>query len=192
MSHFFHSDFFNGLLGWFLIFLVTLPLAPYLYATHQRRVRHRRGTLAGNIEEGTRELASLVPDITIPFRYLLAKRGSSPLNFTLAGSGDRPFGVCGDQSTGEGLVNLAGLPFRVFLLGCQPRTMKVAINSTVAQDDLLVADANGYAKTLPAAINGTPTTYWIIGSAQQAGTASGATVPTIIEFIGCLPYQLTH
>ena len=78
------------------------------------------------------------------------------------------------------------------LLGCGGRTRKVAVNSTVNQDDLLVADANGYAKTLPAAA-GTPATYWIIGSAQQAGTASGvAATPTVIEFIPCLPYQLTH
>ena len=173
--------------------LVALALGALLWcaAAADRRGRHRTGLRAANIAEGTRESDSLIPDVTIPARYLLAKRGSDPAHFTLAGAGDRPMGVCADQSSTAG-VPLPGLPLRVDLFGCGARTKKVAINSPVNQDDLLVADAGGYAKTLPAA-SGTATTYWVIGSAQQAGAASGvAATPTVIEFIACLPYQLTH
>ena len=160
-------------------------------AAADRRGRHRAGRFAANVAEGTRESDSLIPDVTVPARYLLAKRGSDTAHFTLAGAGDRPIGVCADQSSTSG-IPLPGLPLRVDLFGCGACTKKVAINSTVNQDDLLVADANGYAKTLPAA-SGTATTYWVIGSAQAAGTASGvAATPTVIEFIACLPYQLTH
>ena len=171
-----------------LLALSLLAALLWCVAALDRRARRRGGRLAANIAEGTRESDSLIPDVTIPARYLLAKRGSDAAHFTLAGAGDRPTGVCADQSSTTG-VPLPGLPLRVDLLGCGGHTKKVAINSAVAQDDLLVADAGGYAKTLPTAAG----TYWVIGSAQQAGAASGvAATPTVVEFIGCLPYQLTH
>ena len=147
-----------------------------------RRHRHRTGVLAENIAEGTREFDSLVPDTAVPARYLLAKRGSDAAHFAIADAGDRPIGVCEDQTSAAG-VALPGLPLRVSRLGVSTRSKKVAVDSAVAQDDLLVAAANGYAQTLPAAAG----TYWVIGSAEQAA-AAGA--PTLIEFIGCLPYKI--
>ena len=102
------------------------------------------------------------------------------------GAGDHPIGVCEDQSSTAG-VALPGLALRVNRLGVSTRTKKVAINSVVAQDDLLVPAASGYAQTLPTAAG----TYWVIGSAEQGGAGSGvAGTPTIIEFIGCLPYKV--
>ena len=142
--------------------------------------RHRAGFFAANVAEGTREFDSLVPDTAVPARYLLAKRGSDGAHFAIAGVGDRPIGVCEDQTSTAG-VALPGLPLRVSRLGVSTRSKKVAVNSAVTQDDYLVPAANGYAQTLPAAAG----TYWVIGSAEQAGTAGG-----IIEFIGCLPYKI--
>ena len=83
-------------------------------------------------------------------------------------------------STSTAGVALPDLPLRVNRLGVSTRSKKVAVNSAVAQDDLLVPAANGYAQTLPAAAG----TYWVIGSAEQAGTAG------VVEFIGCLPYKI--
>ena len=191
MHNFFHSDFFTGLLGWFLLVVVTLPLAPYVFANSQRRRRHRNGFLAANIGEGTREFDSLVPDVNIPARFLLAKRGSSTLNFALPTAlADRPIGVCEDQSSVEAIGTTPGLPLRISRLGLATRTKKVAINTSVAQDDTLVSDGAGYAKTLPT--NAGAGTFWVIGQADQAGAASGdASFPTVIEFIPILPYKVT-
>ncbi len=157
-----------------------------------RRNRHFRGFVAAaNIGEGTREFDSLVPDVNIPVRYLLAKRGSSTLNFTLpAATADRPIGVCEDQSSQEAIGLTPGLPFRISLLGLGMRTKKVAVLTTVALDDTLVSDGTGYAKTLPT--NAGAGTFWVIGQACAAGAASGdANFPTLIEFIGVLPYKVT-
>ena len=115
-----------------------------------RRRRHRTGFLAANVAEGTREFDSLVPDTAVPTRYLLTKRGSDAAHFAIAGAGDRPVGVCEDQTSAAG-VALPGLPLRVSRLGISTRSKKVAVNSAVAQDDLLVPAANGYAQTLPTA-----------------------------------------
>ena len=144
------------------------PWPRSVFPGSMRRRRHRTGFLAANIAEGTREFDSLVPDAAVPARYLLAKRGSDAAHFAVAGAGDRPIGVCEDQTSTAG-VALPGLPLRVNRLGVSTRSKKVAINSAVAQDDLLVPAANGYAQTLPTAAG----TYWVIGSAEQAGTASG-------------------
>ncbi len=160
---------------------------PWALATSARRRRRRAGFLAANIAEGTREFDSLVPDVAVPARCLLVKRGSDPQHFAIAGAGDRPIGVCEDQTSTAG-VALPGLALRVSRLGISTRGKRVAVNSAVAQDDLLVPAANGYAQTLPTATG----TYWVIGNAEQAGAASGvASTPTIIEFIGCLPYKVT-
>ena len=145
-----------------------------------RRRRQRAGFLAANVAEGTREFDSLVPDTAVPARYLLVKRGSDAAHFAIAGAGDRPIGVCEDQTSTAG-VALPGLPLRVSRLGVSTRSKNVAINSAVAQDDLLVPAANGCAQTLPTAAG----TYWVIGSAEQAGAGSG-----VVEFIGCLPYKI--
>jgi hypothetical protein len=181
----------------FAFTLLAILLAPVFALFHwsraagERRSRHRRGTLAANIAEGTRDFFSLIPDVTVPARYLLTKPGSDSLHFTLTGAGDRPFGVCEDQSTTEAFP-LAGLPFRVGILGVDPRTKKVAIQSSVNALDYLTTDASGFAKSVPAPITGTPATYWVLGMATEAGTASGGSYPTVIEFVPCLPFQLTH
>ncbi len=179
-------------------FLASLILAAVLmvafvlwFLAAARRNRHVRGFVAAaNIGEGTRDFDSLVPDVNIPVRYLLAKRGSSTLNFTLpAAAADRPIGVCEDQSSQEAIGMTPGLPFRINRLGLSVRTKKVAVNTVVAQDDTLVSDGTGYAKTLPT--NAGAGTFWVIGQADQAGAASGdANFPTVIEFIGCLPYKV--
>ncbi len=167
--------------------IATTALAPLCLPWTQRRRRHRTGFFAANIAEGTREFDSLVPDAVVPARYLVVKRGSDAQHFAIAGAGDRPIGVCEDQSSAAG-VALPSLALRVSRLGISTRGKKVAINSVVAQDDLLVPAASGYAQTLPTA----PGTYWVIGSAEQAGSASGISgTPTVIEFIGCLPYKVT-
>ncbi len=169
------------------LFITAAALAPLCFPWARRRRRHCTGFLAANIAEGTREFDSLVPDTAVPARYLLVKRGSDAQHFAIAGAGDHPIGVCEDQSSTTG-VPLPGLALRVNRLGVSTRTKKVAVNSAVAQDDLLVPAANGYAQTLPTA----PGTYWVIGSAEQAGAASGVSgTPTLIEFIGCLPYKVT-
>jgi hypothetical protein len=166
--------------------LLLALFAPIIVNARERHARRRGGFLAANIAEGTREFDSLIPDANVPARYLLAKRGSDAQHFALAGAGDRPIGVCEDQSSAAG-VSLGSLPLRVSRLGISTRTLKVAINSTVAQDDLLCTAAGGYAETLPTAAG----TYWVVGQADQAGGASGVTAtPTIIEFIGCLPYKV--
>ena len=162
--------------------VTTAALAPLCFPWMRRRHRHRRGFLAANIAEGTRECDSLVPDAAVPARYLLVKRGSDPQHFAIAGAGDHPIGVCEDQTSAAG-VALPGLPLRVNRLGVSTRTKKVAINGAVAQDDLLVPAANGYAQTLPTAAG----TYWVIGSAEQAVAGT----PSVVEFIGCLPYRVT-
>ncbi len=146
-----------------------------------RRCRHRAGFLAANVAEGTREFDSLVPDAAMPARHLLVKRGSDAAHFAIAGAGDRPIGVCEDQTSTAG-VALPGLPLRISRLGVSTRSKTVAVSSAVAQDDLLVPAANGYAQTLPAAAG----TYWVVGSAEQAVAAGGT-----VEFIGCLPYKVT-
>ncbi len=166
--------------------IAATSLAPLGLPWTQRRRRHRAGLLAANIAEGTREFDSLVPDAAVPVRYLVVKRGSDAQHFAIAGAGDRPIGVCEDQSGTAG-VALPGLALRISRLGVSTRSKKVAINSVVAQDDLLVPAASGYAQTLPTA----PGTYWVIGSAEQAGAASGVSgTPTVVEFIGCLPYKV--
>ena len=160
-------------------FLLTTAALGFPWAL--RRRRHHTAFLAANIAEGTREFDSLVPDAAVPTRYLLAKRGSDAAHFAIAGAGDRPIGVCEDQ-TSTASVALPGLPLRISRLGISTRSKKVAVNSAVAQDDLLVPAANGYAQTLPTAAG----TYWIIGNAEQAGAAGG-----VVEFIGSLPYKVT-
>ncbi len=143
------------------------------------RRRRRTGVLAANIAEGTREFDSLVPDAAVPARYLLVKRGSDAAHFALAGAGDHPIGVCEDQTSAAGMPT-PSLPLRVSRLGISTRSKKVAVAGSVAQDDLLVPAANGYAQTLPTAAG----TYWVIGSADQSVTGG------VVEFIGCLPYKI--
>ena len=155
--------------------LISLLAASPWSARHRR---HRAGFLAANVAEGTREFDSLVPDAAVPARYLLIKRGSDTAHFALAGAGDRPIGVCEDQTSTAGMP-LPSLPLRVSRLGVSTRSKKVAVSGTVAQDDFLVPAANGYAQTLPTV----PGTYWVIGCAEQSGTGG------VIEFIGCLPYK---
>lgn len=111
-------------------------------------------------------------------RYLIAKLGATPLNADIAGQADEPLGIFTDQPT-------AGDPIAVALLGAAEGTQKVAINSAVADGDLLTPDANGYARTLPAA-NGT---YWVFGRATLPTTPAAA--GDTIEFIPRSPVKAT-
>ncbi len=152
---------------------LTSSLLPFLR-------RRRDGVLAANVAEGTREFDSLVPDAAVPARFLLVKRGSDAAHCALAGAGDRPIGVCEDQTSAAG-IPLSGLPLRVSRLGVSTRSKKVAVSGNVAADDFLVPAANGYAQTLPTASG----TYWVVGVADQTAGAG-----SVVEFIGCLPYKV--
>jgi len=144
-----------------------------------------------NIDEGSHPKGHITrfPDVAIPapsgggILYLLAKNSATVGNATLAGVGDIPIGVWNGTTTrgtfGGTTTDDLSVPLVIKLFGATAETQLVSINSNVALGDLLVCDANGYAKTLPSA---TPGAYYVIGRALKAGAAGDN-----IEFDPTLP-----
>jgi hypothetical protein len=144
-----------------------------------------------NIAEGRHPKGriSRFPDVAIPapagggINYLLAKNSATVGNATLAGAGDIPIGVWDGTTTrgtfGNTTMDDLSIPLIIQLFGAVTETQLVSINSNVAEGDLLVPDANGYAKTCPAGAAGI---NYVFGRALQAGAAGDN-----IEFDPILP-----
>lgn len=153
---------------------------------------HRPRTYGlANIAEGRHPKGriSRFSDVEIPTGsngsrlYLLAKNSATVGNATLCGINDIPIGTFGDTtdrgSFGGAVVSDLSIPLEVQLFGANVETNLVSINSNVALGDLLVPDANGYARTKPAATAGV---VYVFGRALQAGAAGDN-----IEFDPVLP-----
>jgi hypothetical protein len=144
-----------------------------------------------NIAEGRHKEGKIsrLPAVEIPHAtngtrlYLLAKNTGTVGQATIAGVGDIPIGIFGDStdrgSFGGNTFTDLTIPLLVQLFGATIETQLVSINSNVALGDLLVCDANGYAKTLPADTAGC---FYVFGRALQAGVAGDN-----IEFDPILP-----
>jgi hypothetical protein len=144
-----------------------------------------------NIAEGTHKggRISRLPDVQVPcgpngeHKYFLAKNGSDSFHAALAGVADIPIGTFRDSTdtgaVGGGWYTDLSKPIEVDLFGSAEETKLVSINSNVNQGDLLVPDANGYARTKPAATAGV---FYAFGRAQQSGAAGDN-----IEFDPILP-----
>ena len=131
-------------------------------------------TLFANIGEGTHIKAiSRLPDAAIGTRFLIAKAGSDAFHANICDATSIPLGIWLDET---GSTTDLTIPRAIALLGASDETRRVAINSTVTAGDLLVSDASGYARTLPAA-GAVPATYYGIGRALQSGVAGD-----VIEF----------
>lgn len=136
--------------------------------------------LLANIAEGRHRHGSLsrLPAVEIPNAangtrlYLLAKNNGTVGQATLAGVGDIPIGIFGDStdrgSFGGNTFTDLTIPLVVRAFGSADETELVSINSGVAAGDLLVPDANGYGKTLPASA---PGIHYVFGRALKAGIA---------------------
>ena len=146
--------------------------------THRKPITYR----LANVGESVHHNGNLTkfPDVELSLRYLLVKIGSTVNNVTLAGASDTPFGVCTDSTDTAGITDLT-VPVNVNVLGGAGETQKVVINSTVTQGDLLVPDANGYAKTR---VPGTKS--YVIGKALISGVAGDT-----IEFAPILPVPVS-
>ena len=142
---------------------------------NSRRFFHLANVAEGQNLNGQKTYTAVT---TGTLRYLVAKLGATPLNADIAGMADEPIGIFTDQPTALDTI-------AVSLLGAAPGTQKVAINSAVADGDLLTPDANGYARTLPTA-NGT---YWVFGRATLSTTPAAA--GDTIEFIPHSPVKAT-
>jgi hypothetical protein len=137
-----------------------------------------------NIAEGTHEeFISRLPDNPIPTYFLLAKKGSDNQHADIAAHTDIPIGVFRDITAAVGGGDDLTLPVSVALFGAARETRKVALNSTVAEGDFLVADDGGYAKTLPTSGGGTA---YVFGRSLMGGAAGD-----VIEFDPTLPHSVT-
>ena len=122
-------------------------------------------------------LKTYLSDSTFGTRYRLGKIGSTAQNVAIINAAtDKPRSIVVDEG-------VAGDPVTCAILGATVGTLKVALNSTVAEGDSLTPDATGYARTLPTADG----VYWIFGNALQAGVAGD-----IIEFAPCFPRQIQY
>ncbi len=179
------------LFDWMFIILALAALAAAVFVFTTIKPLGRQTYDLANIAEGETPKGhiTLLPDVQIPCgttgerMYFVAKRGARPNSGTLAGAGDKPLGIWYDSTDmavpGGGIVSILTRGLVVKLLGCADGTRLVSLNSDVAQDDWLTTDANGYAKSLPAA---TPGIYWVFGRALQAGAAGDN-----IQFEPCEP-----
>jgi hypothetical protein len=160
---------------------VAIALIGVVFAfVHSWRKPLRSGLCTGvmilsNIGEGrhsdTYGGISLLPDVALPTRYLVAKVGATPgVTANICTSADIPLGIFQDQTLAVGGADDLTNPVAIRLFGSATETRLVAINSTVAYGDWLIVDsANpGFAKTDPATAS---TTVWIIGRALLAGAA---------------------
>ena len=144
----------------------------------------KRKRVFANIGEGTHGDFnggfSKLPDAAIGTRYLFAKPGTDADHAAVAGHTDIPYGIFQDTTLGVGGMDDLTMPVAIRTLGAASETRRIALNSTVALGDYLVADDGGYAKTLPTASG----TYYICGRALMAGVAGDT-----IEMDPCLPTQ---
>lgn len=132
-----------------------------------------------NVAEGQSltGLKTYISDSTFGTRYRLGKTGSAATNVAIINAAtDKPRSVVIDEGVAGDAVSCA-------ILGATVGTLKIAINSTVAEGDTLTPDATGYGRTLPTADG----VYWIFGTALQAGVAGD-----IIEFAPCFPRQIQY
>jgi len=145
-----------------------------------KRAQKPQERLFTNIAEGVHEeFISRLPDTAIPAYFLLAKVGSDNEHAAIASHTDIPVGIFRDTTLAVGGADDLTLPVAIALFGAAEETRKVAINSTVNEGDFLVADDNGYAKTLPTSGGGTA---YVFGRALMAGAAGD-----VIEFDPTLP-----
>jgi hypothetical protein len=132
-----------------------------------------------NVAEGQSltGLKTYISDSTFGTRYRLGKTGSAATNVAIINAAtDKPRSVVIDEGVAGDAVSCA-------ILGATVGTLKIALNSTVAEGDTLTPDATGYGRVLPTADG----TYWIFGTALQAGVAGD-----VIEFAPCPPRQIAY
>lgn len=126
---------------------------------------HSTGLAAlANIGEGIWSGAKTFrTDSAIASRGLLVKFGSDADHVALAGAADIPLGYVTDEAAA------AEDPIAVELFGIQPKTAIGVASGVIANGALLVPDAAGKIRTLPAGAGN----YWIIGRAAGAAGADG-------------------
>ena len=155
------------------------PVRSFLAFAFHAPLGFATGMALANVAEGQSltGLKTYISDSTFGTRYRLGKTGSAATNVAIINAAtDKPRSVVTDEGVSGDAVTCA-------MLGATVGTLKIAINSTVAEGDTLTPDATGYGRTLPTADG----TYWIFGTALQAGVAGD-----IIEFVPCFPRQIQY
>ncbi|MDR0679727.1 MAG: DUF2190 family protein [Puniceicoccales bacterium] len=122
------------------------------------------GTHAGNITKVAAE--------PITQKYLLCKLDGETGNVSIASASNQPIGVATDEADANDFVNIA-------LLGACD-TIKMTTSGVVQAGTIVVADAGGKVKGLPAATG----TYYQVGIALAKADANG-----IVECVSCLPIK---
>jgi hypothetical protein len=174
-----------------LILLLAVAVLAIVFARAWQANLRRNKRLSGlayfaNIAEGRHErgLITYLPDNAFATRWLVCKRGASAGNIDVCTATDVPLGIVEDE-TGTTANLTIPLAVRLFGGACDITLLGqagAANAGVIAQDALLVADAAGQLKTLPAGAG----TYYVVGRALNATTVQGDLVefsPTFFKHI---------
>ena len=148
--------------------IVALLIAVALFTVVKRRNWLASLTAAANVGAstiGTHHGGKLSRYAASAFtaRHLLCKIGADETHVALCGAADIPLGLCDDEA------EAAEDPINVVALGSSEGTLKARASAAIALGAMVVPDANGKVRTLPAAAG----TYYIIGRALTAAAADG-------------------
>jgi hypothetical protein len=137
-----------------------------------------RGRSFANSVIGThRGSVTRLTDAAVSIRYLLGTQGSDASHVAVCGASTVPLGVIADEASD------AGEEVAVELLGAAGSTVRMVAGGAVPVGSLVYTAANGLVTTLSAAAG----TYYCVGIALSAATASGE----VIEVDPCVAHKIT-
>lgn len=130
-----------------------------------------------NIGEGTYQTGNMsrLADAALATRHLCVKVGSDVNHVAVAAAADIALGVSNDAA------EAAEDPVNVQILGRADGTILMTASGAIALGAMVVTDASGKIRTLPASTG----TYYIIGRALEAAAADG----DVINVAHCFPIQ---
>lgn len=136
-----------------------------------------RGRSFANSVIGThRGSITRLTDAAVSTRYLLGATGSDAAHVAVCGASTAPLGVIADEASAS------GEEVSVELLGSAGSTVRMVAGGVIAVGSLVYTAANGLVTTL----SGTAGTYYCVGIALSAATASGE----VIEVDPCVAHKI--